>query len=600
VTYHPCMVAYADAAVFAAFGSGVVQLRVVSAVLGILAVPAFYFLIRYLMGPVMALAGAFLLAVMRWHINFSRIGFDTILPVTLLILVMYFAARAYRERKTADFALAGFAVAASQYSYISARIVFAWLALALAYTAARDRGFLKENVKKMVLAAAVALVCLAPLIHHFIVWPGHLLERLKQVQIFDKVIVGQNWDGKSVGAVFAETIMKTLGMFNMAGDTNGRHNLPGQPALDFVTCMAAMAGFLYACFYMMKPRYFFFISFFAVFLVPGLITVAAPHFLRTMNVIPAVVFFALVFAGRVMAGIRAKPAAKAAVLAVFLLAAGAENAYIYFGPQAHSPECRKAFAQDDFEASKFAEKNGAGAKMIILDYFYNSETFRFLAGDRLKDSMLFDRNRSVLMGPEIKTDVLLLIHSDLMPLVDVMKGIYPSTEIIRGTDAYTGDKYGFMAVKVSGHDIENWNAHSGKHGLIGKYYAGNEWKGKPSLTERKQLMAYEWNYQPEPPPSSAEWTGKISISVPGVYTFILQARDYSALYIDGEEIVENEGPAKPGYKTKAQQGAAVLKAGMHAIKIRHRITREYNRLILWWIRPGTAEKELVPPGVLYY
>jgi asparagine N-glycosylation enzyme membrane subunit Stt3 len=195
-TYHPCIVVYAAAAVFKAFGSGITQLRVVSAVLGILAVPAFYFLIRYLAGPAMALAGAFLLAVMRWHINFSRIGFDTILPVTLLILAIYFVVRAYREEKTADFALAGFTIAASQYTYVSARLVFAWLAIVLAYVAARDRGFLKRNLKKISLMAAVMLVFLLPVMDYFIKKPESLLDRTKRVLIFNKSLVGQTWEGK--------------------------------------------------------------------------------------------------------------------------------------------------------------------------------------------------------------------------------------------------------------------------------------------------------------------------------------------------------------------------------------------------------------------
>jgi hypothetical protein len=187
-----------------------------------------------------------------------------------------------------------------------------------------------------------------------------------------------------------------------------------------------------------------------------------------------------------------------------------------------------------------------------------------------------------------------------MPFMDVLKQIYPGAEIRRGTDPYTGSAYGFMAVSINKQDIEKWNEQAGKHGLTGKYYRGNGWTGTPALVEKKQLMAYDWNYQPAAPPSSAEWNGKIGISIPGEYGFILQARDYSVLYIDGNEIVENEGQKIAGYKTKAAGGAVLLGAGMHRIKIKHRIAIDYNRLILWWVVPGAAEKTLVPPSVLYY
>lgn len=598
VTYHPCILVYIDAAVFKFFGSGVTQLRVVSAVLGILAVPAFYFLARTLLGPVVALIGAFLLAVMRWHINFSRIGFDTMLALTLLIMVLYFLIRAYRHGKIRDFAFAGFTIAASQYSYISGRLVFLWLVIAFAYTAARDLGFIKKNLKKIALAAVVAVVFMLPLINHFIKWPDRLLERFKQVQILDENIVEKNWDGKkSMAAGLADTAAKTFGMFGINGDINPRHNLPGRPMLDFITGLAALAGFLYALRRAFKPANFIFLSFFAVFILPGLITIEAPQSLRTMYVIPAVVFFALVYIERILRGAGLKVYA---ALALVLLPAGAENAYIYFGPQAHSPECRKAFINDDVVAAKYMNGIEPGAQKVILDYYYNSETFRFLTGGGMEKSSVFDRNKSIPLPPEFKNGAYMLMSADLMPFVRVLKQIYPNAEISQETDPYTGALSGFVGLRIDKEDIEKWNSQSAGHGLVGKYYKGNNWQGNPSFIEKKMLMAYDWNYQPEPPPSTAEWTGRIKIDNPGEYGFILQARDYSELYIDGEKIVENEGPTTAGFKTKSEAGGTLLLAGMHRIKIRHRITRDYNRLILWWLPPGAKEKELVPPGVLYY
>jgi uncharacterized membrane protein len=106
---------YYIAVAFKFFGIGATQIRLVSAILGILAVPAFYFLIRYMAGSIPALIGAFILAIMRWHIIFSRIGFHATFGVLLVILVLYFIIRAYYEEKTIDFILLGFTLSFSLY-----------------------------------------------------------------------------------------------------------------------------------------------------------------------------------------------------------------------------------------------------------------------------------------------------------------------------------------------------------------------------------------------------------------------------------------------------------------------------------------------------
>jgi 4-amino-4-deoxy-L-arabinose transferase-like glycosyltransferase len=600
-TRHPCPVVYLIAAVFKIAGIGATQIRVVSAVLGTLAVPALYFLIRYLMGPLAAITAGLLLAVMRWHVNFSRIGFDSILSVTLAILALYFVMRAYRERKWRDFALAGFTIAASQYTYVAARLVFAWLAIICAYVLIKDRGFFRENMKKTALGAAIALAFLAPLGKYFLANPSDLLQRPGQVFIFNKDAVWAAWGpDKSMAAAFLETVFKTPAMFNVRGDDNGRHNLPGKPMLDFFTGMAALAGFLYILYRAFKPEYFFFISFFAVFLAPGLLTIEAPQALRTIMTIPAVLFFAVVFINKVLAGVSRKPALAIAGLSLVLLASGAENAYIYFGPQAHSAECRKAFSQDVFEAAQYAEKAEPGTSLIVYDRFIESSTFQFLAGDRIKDCEIFVRDSSIPLRPEIKTRAAYLLSEDILPFAGALKEVYPGAEIYRKKDPYSGSDCGFVGVKIPARDVENWNAVRGRHGLTGRYYKGLNWAGPPVSTEKRQLMACSWNWVPAADPSSAEWMGKIKTEVPGIYSFLVQSRDYADLFIDGKKIVENPGVTMPGYRTKLEPGAVRLNKGLHSIRLRQSVKEHYYRLFLWWVPPGGTEKKLVPPDVLYY
>ena len=226
---------YYIAVIFKFFGIGVAQLRLTSAIMGILAVPALYFLIRSLAGPVPALVGSFLLAVMRWHIVFSRIGFHAAFSVVAVILVMYFTFRAYHNRSRADFMLLGATLSFSLYTYQSARLVPFVLLLFIVFLSLKDRDFLRKNYRKMALTALTAMAVFIPL---GIYIAGHFdafMYRQNDVSIFNSGNGSDLAEKRSSTQVFFDNVKESLLMFNFKGDANERHNLPGQPELDFVT-----------------------------------------------------------------------------------------------------------------------------------------------------------------------------------------------------------------------------------------------------------------------------------------------------------------------------------------------------------------------------
>jgi 4-amino-4-deoxy-L-arabinose transferase-like glycosyltransferase len=80
------------------FGDSVQAVRIVSALLGVLTVVALYALLRRAVDAPTALAGAGLLAVMGWHLHFSRIAF----PVIAWPLAVVLAAAAMQEADRRD------------------------------------------------------------------------------------------------------------------------------------------------------------------------------------------------------------------------------------------------------------------------------------------------------------------------------------------------------------------------------------------------------------------------------------------------------------------------------------------------------------------
>jgi hypothetical protein len=372
--------------------------------------------------------------------------------------------------------------------------------------------------------------------------------------------------------------------------------------LDFVTGMAAAAGFFYVLAALFRPKYFFFISFFAVFLVPGLISIEAPQAHRTIITIPAVIYFAVVYMKRMAAAVKAGTAQKAAALIVLLLLAAAENVYVYFGPQARDQRCGEAFYEDQYQTVKYINGIEKGWRIIVYkDLFLYNQAFYFIAGGREKEFEVFDPNNPFPKNPgPAEAGAVFVFPRNYRPVSDVLLRIYPGAEKIEGRDPYSGHEFIFTAIRVPRQDIADWNVEGQKHGLTGSYYKSPGWKGKPVLTEKKQLIVYEWLKQPVQAPSSAAWTGRIKIETPGEYVFAIQSRDYADLYIDGKKAVVNKGLDTMDEKTAAAEGSVNLSAGFHEIRLRQDVLRYYLRLNLWWKMPGETKMRLVPPDVLYY
>jgi hypothetical protein len=255
-TQNAAMYMYFIAASYKVIGIGVLQIRLVSVVLGVLSVGSFYFLIRYLFGIRAAIAGSFILAVLRWHVNFSRIGFLGISTVMLFIAVMYFAYRVYKERRTLDFIMLGFLTALSLYTYIAARLIPVGLGIFAAYILFReyvlkDMSFFKKNMRKIIIAVSIFIVVLAPLGVYVAKHMGEFMTRTSTVSIFNhemlKAIGGPYVDKqgnvKGWPGLYLRNLGTTMLMFNYIGDGNPRHNFNTRPMLDIVTGILFIIGF---------------------------------------------------------------------------------------------------------------------------------------------------------------------------------------------------------------------------------------------------------------------------------------------------------------------------------------------------------------------
>jgi hypothetical protein len=105
-------------------GRNHLALRLLSACLGTLTIPAVYHLGRQLFDRPTALVGALLLATFPPHLAFSRIGLNNIADPLFGVLALALLLRGWRRGRLIDYVLAGVMLGLTQYFYEVGRLLF--------------------------------------------------------------------------------------------------------------------------------------------------------------------------------------------------------------------------------------------------------------------------------------------------------------------------------------------------------------------------------------------------------------------------------------------------------------------------------------------
>ncbi len=111
------------------FGASLFGLRAPSAILGTLAIPATYFLVRTLFDRKTAIIAALILATFPPHIQFSRIAICEISSPFFATMAFAFLARAMQQGQRRDFVLAGVMLGFTHYFHEGGRLLFTPLAV---------------------------------------------------------------------------------------------------------------------------------------------------------------------------------------------------------------------------------------------------------------------------------------------------------------------------------------------------------------------------------------------------------------------------------------------------------------------------------------
>ncbi len=84
------------------------------------------------------------------------------------------------------------------------------------------------------------------------------------------------------------------------------------------------------------------------------------------------------------------------------------------------------------------------------------------------------------------------------------------------------------------------------------------------------------------------FAGYLKIPVDGLYHFYLSSNDGSYLYLDGKELIENDG----NHGTVEEPGIIGLKAGYHSIEVKYMQRGGAKSLSVKWQGPQSAKAEI--------
>ncbi|MDE2001133.1 MAG: glycosyltransferase family 39 protein [Patescibacteria group bacterium] len=334
----------------AEFGNTPGALRLPSALFGILTVLGMYFLARALYRhESFALFASFLLAVSFWHVLFSRIGFRAIAAPFFLVWGVYFLISATRNRRWLISALVGGVLfGLGFYTYIAYRITPLLLAAILYFLwrktpAAGRRQLMRVCAVYLIAAFVVAL----PIGLYFLGHPADFFGRTTGISIFHSPTPLQD---------LALNTVKTVGMFNIAGDFNWRQNFAGRPELFLPVGLFFLWGLYLAIQNVKKQKTAALgdatvLSWLVFATLPVVISdEGIPHALRALLMVPPV--FLLAARGGMDAYERLKrlvsPVWRYVIVACFCLVMIFEVSAVYFDAWAQNPAVKSAFDYQDY------------------------------------------------------------------------------------------------------------------------------------------------------------------------------------------------------------------------------------------------------------
>jgi len=589
-TFNPSFYFYALALSFKIFGVSILGVRLVVATAGVLSCLFLYLLAKRLWGWRMAFVAGILLAVMSWHVTFSRLGMQNVTAPLFAIVTFYYLVRALETGRHADYLWAGLTAGFGVYTYTPFRLVALMMALLLAHELLSRPGFLRRHFDGLLVMIVAATLVMMPLLIYAVQHPQEFTRRMDETSVFAK----KNTETEKRLALENSLRLHML-MFNVRGDPNGRHGLPGRPMADPVTAAFLVLGLGYSLYRWRDRGYFLAVIWLCIGLLGGIMSLdwEAPQGARTVVAMPAVAMLAAIPLGLVWEAARPDRFGETCQVLVFLVVVlllanvGRLNFDRYFNEQMKNVEVFHAHSARETATARYVNALGPGYWIYLQTA--NAPIVRLIA-DRQEDFRFFWPIDHLPLKEHVDRDIVYLFEPWRMSIpVEEFLRYYPDAQADTVYDP-AGEPI-FHAIRVDQADVERI------FGLVGSYYRGADWQGQPFLTRTDRGVVFEkgWNPLPsgEEGPFSVVWSGTFFAPRPGEYELDLRSQGGSWISVDGELVAGNLGDP-----TVSGSGRVALAKGLHSLEVRLLVDEALGGVALYWTPPG-QEAQPMPDNLLF-
>ena len=560
----------------AALGPTAAALRATAILAGTLGTLTTYLLGRELFGRRVGLVAAAIIAVLTWSVNFSRIAFSATWSATLDALAAYLLIRALRTRRLFDFALGGLALGIAANMYYTTRLLPIVLGIYLLHRLALEHGtFVRRALPGLAVLAAVTLLAVAPLIQFGVAHPKQFESRLTEASIFKEV--------QSAGSIapIVSNLREHVLMFNYAGDSNGRHNLPGAPMLDQVVGAAFVLGLALSLRAIRRPAYSLLLAWAIVMLAGGVFSLSfeAPQALRTIDETTAVALLAALPIVGIWEAFEALPVGRvrihllasirptlASVLAGVILAVIAVLGYQrYFVQQAGDFAVWTAFSIAETITAERVNALPPDYSVYVDDTMLDNPTIQYLT-HRPTTFRRFEESTSLpLQDPG---GAAIFLKPEEENAVAEIQRLYPGAEVEEVRNSVDGPP-ALYAVTIPPEEVASLQ------GAVASYYPGGDFGSPAATTERVSALDLDYSATPPLPyPFGVEVRGTLVAPKYGTYTFTLDAPEGTELSLDETPLIQS-----------GQSQSITLARGIHTIRLRATL-RAASRVSVAWSPPG--------------
>lgn len=562
-------------------GTAMTTGRVVAVAFGLAGIVTTFLFARLAFGGRIGLLAAFLVAVMRWDLNWSRIGMHGITAPFAGALIAYLTLRALRSGRVLDYGFAGASLGLGMWLYASLRMFPLVVGFMLLHHLVMQRPGMRLLIGRALVMAVVALAVAAPVVQVAIEDSDLFFDRTRAAAVFN--IVPRDQIASQIKTSLAKHVM----MFNERGDPNPRHNLPDAPMLDYLTGLFMLLG-LGIALWRWRDVALFSLPFWMLFMVaPGVLTVPweAPQSLRSITVIPATAALAALAisvawrAGREAPWIWVRRAATPAILILLSLIAY-DNVDTYFDDQANDPKVYAAFSTDETLMARDmnAQQRRGYTLWISRQYLYGLTTG--LLADHPRLQVIDAPLRIPIDSAKVWRGASIYLEPRETGFFETMRAYYPEAQF-EEIRAPGGNEILFYSIKISAEQLAD------RQGLRVSYLNGD---GSETGVD-DVIQDSTWHVGMGPPiphPYQVFLEGSIHAVETGEYTFRLEGDVGDTVTLDGEIILDHS----------RREITIVPSVGLHALSIRGTALDPRGAVRLLW-RPPEGEMTPIPLGNLY-